>query len=115
MLNLGETIKIKSLSHHDTEEELAEYFPALLWLLRDFSLKLEDINGNSITEKQYLEKALENVNGEDENEIIREKNRVRKLIRTYFPERDCFTMVRPIENEKDLQNLEYHENTYGNK
>ena len=107
VLNLGETIKIKSLSHKDTEEELAEYFPSLLWLLRDFSLKLEDINGNAITEKQYLEKALENVNGEDENEIIKEKNRVRKLIRTYFPERDCFTMVRPVENEKDLQNLEY--------
>ena len=105
VLNLGETIKIKSLSHHDTEEELAEYFPALLWLLRDFSLKLEDINGNAITEKQYLEKALENVNGNDE--IINEKNRVRKLIRTYFPERDCFTLVRPVENEKDLQNLEY--------
>ena len=105
VLNLGETIKIKSLSHHDTEEELAEYFPALLWLLRDFSLKLEDINGNAITEKQYLEKALENVNGNDE--IINEKNRVRKLIRTYFPERDCFTLVRPIESEKDLQNLEY--------
>ena len=107
VLNLGETIKIKSLSHKDTEEELAEYFPSLLWLLRDFSLKLEDINGNVITEKQYLEKALENVNGEEENEIIKEKNRVRKLIRTYFPERDCFTMVRPVENEKDLQNLEY--------
>ena len=105
VLNLGETIKIKNLSHHDTEEELAEYFPSLLWLLRDFSLKLEDINGNAITEKQYLEKALENVNGNDE--IINEKNRVRKLIRTYFPERDCFTLVRPVENEKDLQNLEY--------
>ena len=108
VLNLSETIKIKSLKHKDTEEELAEYFPALLWLLRDFSLKLEDINGNSITEKQYLEKALENVNGN--NEIIQEKNRVRKLIRTYFPERDCFTMVRPVENEKDLQNLEYISN-----
>ena len=108
VLNLSETIKIKSLTHKDTEEELAEYFPALLWLLRDFSLKLEDINGNAITEKQYLEKALENVSGN--NEIIEEKNRVRKLIRTYFPERDCFTMVRPVENEKDLQNLEYLSN-----
>ena len=105
IVNLSETIKIKSLTHKDTEEELAEYFPALLWLLRDFSLKLEDINGNVITEKQYLEKALENVPGN--NEIIEEKNRVRRLIRTYFPERDCFTMVRPVEKEKDLQNLEF--------
>ena len=108
VLNLSETIKIKSLTHKDKEEELAEYFPALLWLLRDFSLKLEDINGNTITEKQYLEKALENVSGN--NEIIEEKNRVRKLIRAYFPERDCFTMVRPVEDEKDLQNLEYLSN-----
>ena len=108
VLNLSETIKIKSLTHKDKEEELAEYFPALLWLLRDFSLKLEDINGNAITEKQYLEKALENVSGN--NEIIEEKNRVRKLIRAYFPERDCFTMVRPVEDEKDLQNLEYLSN-----
>ena len=108
VLNLSETIKIKSLTHKDKEEELAEYFPALLWLLRDFSLKLEDINGNAITEKQYLEKALENVSGN--NEIIEEKNRVRKLIRAYFPERDCFTMVRPVEDEKDMQNLEYLSN-----
>ena len=108
IVNLSETIKIKSLTHKDTEEELAEYFPALLWLLRDFSLKLEDINGNVITEKQYLEKALEQVPGN--NEIIDEKNRVRRLIRTYFPERDCFTMVRPVEKEKDLQNLEYLSN-----
>ena len=103
VLNLSKTIKIKSVSIEDNEEELAKYFPTLLWLLRDFSLKLEDKDGNVITEKQYLENALEEISGM--STTIEEKNRVRALIRTYFPERDCFVMVRPIEKENDLQNL----------
>ena len=104
VLNLSKTIKIKSASIEDNEEELAKYFPTLLWLLRDFSLKLEDKNGNVITEKQYLENALVELSGL--SSTIEEKNRVRSLIRTYFPERDCFCMVRPIEEERDLQNLQ---------
>ena len=104
VLNLSKTIKIKSISIEDNEEELAKYFPTLLWLLRDFSLKLEDKNGNVITEKQYLENALEELNGL--SSTIEEKNRVRSLIKAYFPERDCFCMVRPIENESSLQNLQ---------
>ena len=104
VLNLSKTIKIKSVSIEDNEEELSRYFPTLLWLLRDFSLKLEDKNGNVITEKQYLENALRELSGLTNS--IEEKNRVRNLIRAYFPERDCFVMVRPTENENDLQNLQ---------
>ena len=104
ILNLSKTIKIKSVNKADSEEELAEYFPSLLWLLRDFSLKLEDINGNTITEKQYLENALMNIKGN--TEIIEEKNRVRDLIKNYFKEKDLFVMVRPVEEESDLQNLQ---------
>ena len=101
---LSKTIKIKSASIEDNEEELAKYFPNLLWLLRDFSLKLEDTNGNVITEKQYLENALKELSGY--SNTIEEKNRVRNLIRAYFPERDCYVMVRPTEDEQDLQNLQ---------
>ena len=35
VLNLSKTIKIKSVSIEDNEEELAQYFPTLLWLLRE--------------------------------------------------------------------------------
>ena len=110
VLNLSKTIKIKNpkLNSNKIEEEneadLAQYFPTLLWLLRDFSLKLEDKDGNVITEKQYLENALEEKNGALES--IEEKNRVRNLIKTYFTEKDCFVMVRPVEKEEDLQNLQ---------
>jgi F0F1-type ATP synthase delta subunit len=101
---LSKLIKIKSLSHEDKEEELAEYFPSFLWLLRDFSLKLENLEGKEITEKEYLETALENKSGN--SDIINEKNEVRNLIKAYFPDRDCFTMVRPVEKEDELQNLQ---------
>ena len=104
ILNLSKLIKIKSLSHEDKEEELAEYFPSFLWLLRDFSLKLENIEGKEITEKEYLESALENKKGN--SDMINEKNEVRNLIKAYFPDRDCFTMVRPVEKENELQNLQ---------
>ena len=107
VLNLSKTIKLKNSFKEDNKDELAQYFPYFLWLLRDFSLRLVDKNGKNITEKQYLESALENIKGGENNEIIQEKNRVRTLIRTYFPERDCFALVRPVEEEKNLQKLQF--------
>lgn len=105
ILNLSKSIKLHNTkSVHNEEEEMAKYFPSLLWLLRDFILKLEDNDGNVITAKQYLENALMMQKGS--TDAIEEKNTVRKLIKTYFPERDCFPMVRPVENENDLQNLQ---------
>ena len=62
------------------------------------------MEGKEITEKEYLESALENKTGN--NDMINEKNEVRNLIKAYFPDRDCFTMVRPVEKEDDLQNLQ---------
>ena len=37
---------------------------------------------------------------------IEKKNKVRTMLKEIFPERDCFTMVRPLESESDLQNLQ---------
>lgn len=42
-----------------------------------------------------------NVNNDQDS-----KNKIRKLIKTYFRDRDCSTLVRPLSGEKDLQNLE---------
>lgn len=44
-------------------EDLGEYFPNFLWVLRDFSLLLEDEDGNEITAKKYLELALKEQKG----------------------------------------------------
>ncbi len=103
IINLSKSIKLNQTNEANADE-ISSYFPSLLWLLRDFSLKLEDNKGNVITAKQYLESALQLQKGS--SEVVEEKNKIRKLITAYFKERDCFSMVRPIENEKDLQNLQ---------
>ena len=108
ILNLSKSLKLRNNSNvlnskESDDKEMAKYFPSLFWLLRDFALKLEDSDGNVITAKQYLDNALMEQKGSTES--IEEKNLVRKMIKTYFIERDCFPLVRPVENENDLQNL----------
>ena len=39
------------------------------------------------------------------SDAVENKNRIRRLIRHFFQDRDCFTMVRPVEDERMLQNL----------
>ena len=78
-------------------------FPSFLWVLRDFALRLEDKEGNELTSKKYLENALSQKQGC--SEAIENKNRVRRIINGFFKEKDCFVMVRPTTQEKDLQNL----------
>ena len=36
-------------------DELAKYFPGFMWVVRDFSLRLLDLYGNTISSKEYLE------------------------------------------------------------
>lgn len=103
VLNLSSTIKINRKDAKAKPEDLAKYFPRFLWILRDFSLKLEDPDGNPITSNQYLENALSLLKGNLES--VKEKNKLREMINLYFPIRDCFTLVRPVESEEELQNL----------
>jgi Guanylate-binding protein, N-terminal domain len=46
---------------------------------------------------------LKEQKGNSEN--IEKKNKIRRLIVNFFKDRDCYTMVRPTEEEKDLQTL----------
>ena len=102
VINLTKFIKLRNDSKKETNpEELSNLFPSFLWVLRDFSLQLIDDNGENISPKQYLEKVLEGTRN-----INDPKNKIRKLIKSYFKDRDCFTMIRPLTNENQLQNLE---------
>jgi len=38
----------------------------LLWVIRDFVLKLKDTQGNDINEKEYMERALEELKGNND-------------------------------------------------
>ena len=40
------------------------------------------------------------------SEAVETKNRIRNIIDTFFEDKDCFTLIRPITQEKELINLE---------
>ena len=86
-----------------TEADLAQFFPPFLWMLRDFSLKLKDGDGKDISLHQYLETALEDRKGNGRR--VDEGNRIRQSFRTLFKDRECFTLVRPVHEEDQLQKL----------
>ena len=72
-------------------EALAEHFPSFLWVVRDFTLRLED-GGRKINDKQYLENALKPQQSFSSEAASR--NQIRSLLSAFFRERDCITMVR---------------------
>ena len=104
IVNLAKEIQIKSKNSNTDENELAQYFPSFLWVVRDFALRLIDLNGNNITPKEYFENALNPQKGL--SDAVESKNRTRRLLKHFFRDRDCCTLVRPLENEKDLQRLD---------
>lgn len=87
-------------------------FPSFMWVLRDFALELIDEKGNAITPKQYLENALreENINNTSISSLnqgvieeINKKNDIRKTLKLFFTERECYTLIRPVNEEKKLK------------
>ncbi len=86
----------------DTDpDEYAQYFPSFMWVVRDFTLQLVDSEHEPITSKEYLENAL--INQKGFSEAVESKNRIRRLLKSFFKERDCCTMVRPLTSEDKLQ------------
>jgi len=105
VINLTKHIHLKAQGGEDIDpEEYSKYFPAFMWVVRDFTLQLIDEEGEPMTSKDYLEKSLEPQKGFSDS--IEQKNRVRRLLKSFFVDRDCNTMVRPLTKEEDLQNLE---------
>ena len=84
----------------DDPDELAKFFPSFMWVVRDFTLRLLDTEGNKINAKEYLEQSLREVKGT--SDAVENKNRIRRMITSFFKDRDCYTMVRPTEDERDL-------------
>lgn len=97
MTNLTQCIQAKT-SESDDATSLAQFFPSFLWIVRDFTLKLVDENGQKISSSQYLENCLKAQQGFSDS--IVSKNRIRELICSFFRERDCLTMVRPADDEE---------------
>jgi hypothetical protein len=86
ILNLSKEIQLKEHDIAPNLDEIPKYFPSFLWVIRDFTLRLEDSFGNTITSKDYLEKALELQKGT--SDAVENKNKIRRMIRHFFVERD---------------------------
>ncbi|CAI9151937.1 unnamed protein product [Rangifer tarandus platyrhynchus] len=103
---LTELIRTKSSPSSDEVEDSAKFvsfFPDFIWTVRDFTLELE-LDGNSITEDEYLENALKLTPDEDpQNQNF---NLPRECIRKFFPKRKCFIFDRPAGKKKQLLHLE---------
>lgn len=77
-------------------QELGDFFPKFLWIVRDFILELRNAQGEEIDESQYLEEALH---------AQEDKTGVREALKKAFPKRDCATLVRPVSDESKLRML----------
>ncbi|CAK7322689.1 unnamed protein product [Dovyalis caffra] len=98
-------IHVRTSGEKDTVPDLGHFSPIFVWLLRDFYLNLAEDN-TKITPRDYLELALRPVLGSGED--VAAKNKIRESIRALFPNRECFTLVHPLNNEAEaeLQNLD---------
>uniref|UniRef100_A0A674IC78 Guanylate-binding protein 1-like n=1 Tax=Terrapene triunguis TaxID=2587831 RepID=A0A674IC78_9SAUR len=96
---LTEHIKVKAQGGDDTEEdtEFVRFFPSFVWAVRDFTLELR-IEGQLVTEDQYLEHALALRKGN--NKKVMEYNLPRQCIRNFFPTRKCFVFVQPTSRQE---------------
>ena len=108
VVNLTKHIQLKAKGNEEAgSEDYAPYFPKFVWVLRDFTLRLVDEDGEPITAKEYLELALRVQKGY--SDVAEEKNRIRRLLKEFFVDRECFMMVRPVKGEESLQNMEEKE------
>ncbi|KAG2261892.1 hypothetical protein Bca52824_068971 [Brassica carinata] len=96
-------IRVKASEGTSSPSELGQFSPIFVWLLRDFYLDLVEDN-RKISPRDYLEIALRPVQGGGGDNAA--KNEIRDSIRALFPDRECFALVRPLTNEKDLQRLD---------
>lgn len=80
-----------------SERDLGAHSPGFLWLLRDFYLDLKETSPS-----EYLEEALRPM----ADPSAEPKNKIRASIKSLFPDRQCFTLVRPANEEATIQNLD---------
>ncbi|XP_052591551.1 guanylate-binding protein 6-like [Peromyscus californicus insignis] len=103
---LTELIRAKSSPNPDgikNSTEFVSFFPDFIWTVRDFMLQLK-LNGEDITEDQYLENALKLIPGN--NPRVQASNLPRECIRHFFPKRKCFVFDRPTDDKELLQKIE---------
>ncbi|TDH70327.1 hypothetical protein CCR75_003991 [Bremia lactucae] len=107
--NLAKHIKVSASAEEGGTSDGADvrqlhsFFPSFLWVVRDFTLELVDEDGDSITSRDYLERALAD---QPRTPANTERNRLRAMMKDFFRDRDCVTLVRPVHDEVKLQQVD---------
>lgn len=105
VVNLTKHIQIRQNSNDEVDsDEYSSHFPSFFWVIRDFSLQLCDQEGEPISSQDYLENSLKEQRGFSDE--VEQKNRIRRLLTSFFKDRECITLVRPLVNEENLQQLD---------
>ena len=91
-LELTHQINSKTGREEETGETFHEFFPMLIWAVRDFQLKLEK-GGEMISADDYLENCLALKNGFGPE--VDSYNSLRRAIRHFFHNRRCFAFPQP--------------------
>ena len=58
IVNLSNQIQVSATGSGGDPDELAKFFPQFMWVVRDFTLRLQDAQGNPLKSAEYLEQAL---------------------------------------------------------
>ena len=98
--NLSKRINISKDKKQNMQLDFGDFFPDLIWVLRDFSL-----DRGKLSPKEYLEQCLQRVDVRN-IEGGETKNVCRDIITRNFKHRDCYTLVMPTTDENKLRNLD---------
>ena len=98
--NLSKRINISKDKKKNMQLDFGDFFPDLIWVLRDFSL-----DRGKLSPKEYLEQCLQRVDVRN-IEGGETKNVCRDIITRNFKHRDCYTLVMPTTDENKLRNLD---------
>ena len=98
IVHLADSIGINEKINKD--KLISELCPKFIWCIRDFDLQiLSPKKGNKMNGDSYMEKCLrERFDGENKDEL----NMIKENLIKYFKQRECVTLPKPLEEEKDF-------------
>jgi hypothetical protein len=106
---LIKTVALEENKSLVSEYQLSQFAPKLLWILRDFILEIKDTQGRIVTAPQYLESALVDVTPaiKGSSRDTQKSYQIRQSLINFFKSRDCLTLVRPVNDESELRNIQH--------
>jgi hypothetical protein len=110
---LIKTVTINDKELVESSYQLSQYAPKFLWILRDFVLEVKDLQGRIVSPKLYLESILTDlpVGNMGFTRNAEKSIKTRESILNFFKNRDCITLIRPVNNETDLRNIQFLSDT----